>query len=337
MAYSIPDFAGSGGSSEMTRPFQVDQIDFGSLGGMSSTQNQHMNFPSMTAPNTPPGVVPPAGGGSTPPFGWNPAAGFNLGDPAIGGKHKLGGGATTEPTLDPGFTTQLYQWLQGQLGKGVTPFNLQAGLPSTGGATLPGQLSAPLTPELQQLAQFLQTGQGGSPGEQQLGAFATQSGLPTDVLPQWQAMIAAEQQNIDKGAANVREQFAGLGDLQSSPFGFAVSDYFKQAQLGENALLTQAETGSLEAARGRQLGAAQDLTQLGTGVGEYLQGLDQQSIDRLVQEFIRTQPEYSPLLGEEAGLSTTFSPLYGHTGFGAAFGSNFGAGLGGGLAKLITG
>jgi len=67
------------------------------------------------------------------------------------------------------------------------------------------------------------------------------------------------------------------------------------------------------------------------------QSLDQGSIDRLVQEFIRTRPEYSPLLSGMEQMGTTFSPLYGHTGFGAAFGQSFGGGLGSGLATLLTG
>src|SRR5258705_169685 len=91
-------------------------------------------------------------------------AGIQRGGPAgmgaIGGKHDLGGGARTEPTLDPAFTTQLYQWLQSMMGKGASPFDLSASLPS-GGTTAPGTLSAPENPILQALQEFYTKGTGG--------------------------------------------------------------------------------------------------------------------------------------------------------------------------------
>jgi hypothetical protein len=313
--YSIPDFAnlGKGGSVGMT-----PQMDMGSLGGMSSTENQWMSFPSMsggmpstggpldmTAPQaTPPGIVPPAGGSLPDPTGGH--QGFTLNDPLIGGKHKLGGGATTEPTLDPGFTSQLYAWLQSQMGKGATPFDLSAILPSTGDVTAPGTLTAPDNPILKALQEFYTKGTGGP--------------LP-GVLPMWQSEMKAMEIPIEKQMANIKEQFGARGALGSSEMASAMETFGTQTARDQEALLGEL---TLQALPGMET------------AGMNLQSLDQKSIDNLVQEFIRTRPEYSPLLGEEAGLATTFSPLYGHTGFGAAFGSAFGGGLGSGLAKGLT-
>jgi len=310
--YSIPNFAGSGGSNEM---MPGGQFDFGSLGGMSSTSNQYMNFPSMTmpstggpldAPATPPGVVPPSGPGVGNPPGYkNP--GFSLNDPLIGGKHKLGGGATTEPTLDPNFTSQLYQWMQSQMGKGATPFDLSALLPSTGQATTPGTLTAPENPILKSLMEFYTKGTGGPmPG----------------VLPMWESAMKSMEIPIQKQLANIKEQFGARGALGSSEMAQAMETYGAQTAADQEKLLGEL---TLQALPGME------------SAGMNQQSIDQSSIDRLLQEFIRTRPENSPLLPGMEQMGTTFSPLYGHTGFGAAFGQAFGGGLGSGLAGLLTG
>ncbi len=311
--YSIPDFAGitrggpgGGGASG------VGQFDMGSLGGMSSTENQFMNFPSMSGgmPATsgpldmqasPPGIVPPAGGGAL------GGSDFSLSNPLIGGKHDLGGGARTEPTLDPAFTTQLYQWLQGMIGKGATPFNLSAILPSTGEATAPGTLTAPDNPILKALQEFYTKGTGGP--------------LP-GVLPMWQSEMKSMEIPIEQQFANIKEQFGARGALGSSEMAQAMETFGAQTARDQEALLGQL---TLQALPGMEQ------------AGMEQQSLDQGSIDRLVQEFIRTRPEYSPLLSGMEQMGTTFSPLYGHTGFGAAFGQSFGGGLGSGLATLLTG
>jgi hypothetical protein len=304
-------------------------LDFGG-------QNQYMNYPSMTSPGsmsfnntTPPGAVPPSG--SSPFFPYSPGA---LNTPGgVGSSYNLPSGARTGPTLDPAFTQGLDAWLQSQMGKGASPFNLSAYLPSTGGTTGPGQVAAPLTPELQQLARFLQTGQGGGAGTGTLEQMAT-TGMPTDVGPAWQAMISSEQRNVDEKANQLREQFAGMGDLASSPFGTSITDFYTQTALGQNAQLTQAEQQAQEAAAGRMAGASQFLTGTAGNLGEYLQGLDEQSIQTLMQEFIRSSPDYNPLLSGEFQLGTTFPPIYGKSGFGASFGSALGGALGSSLGSF---
>jgi hypothetical protein len=314
-------------------PTAIGSFGSESGGGGFGGQNQHMNYPSMTSTynygSTPPGVVPPSGG-FTPPGDYYQGNqyGTNLQGPgAVGTNTKLSGHEAGVPTLDPRFTQAMDAYLRSQLGQGAAPFNLSSFLPSTGGSTMPGQVSAPLTPELQQLAKFLQTGQGGGAGSQTLEQMAT-TGMPTDVGPAWEAMLKSEQHNIGENANALREQFAGMGDLKSSPFGTAMSDFYTQTALGQNAQLTQAEQQAQEAAAGRMSSASQFLTGESGQLGQYLQGLDQQSIQALMQEFMRTSPDYSPLLPYEQQLATTFPPVYGKTGFAASFGPALGGALG---------
>jgi hypothetical protein len=340
---------GGGGGSDMMR-----------LAPEAGGQNQYMNYPSMTTPGfpsysgvgasatynygTPPGVVPPGGGAFPSPTGYtgysgggNPgvpqASNLGGGPGAVGASSKLPGGSYTSSTLDPLFTQAMDAYLRSQMGLGAAPFNLSAFLPSTGGSTTPGSVAAPLTPELQQLSQFLQTGQGGGAGTGTLEQMAT-TGMPTDVGPAWQAMIASQQHNIGENANALREQFAGMGALDSSPFGTAMSDFYTQTALGQNAQLTAAEQQAQEAAAGRMSSASQFLTGTGANFGEMLQGLDQQSIQALMQEYFQTSPDYSPLLPYEQQLSTAFAPVYGKQGFGASFGQALGGALGSSIGSF---
>lgn len=319
-----------GGSSSGSEMVPAGEFNFSPPGG----QNQFMNFPTMGGPGgqtatgsdlnpllfgnptysrtmtnpsgegafplpggaqagTPPGIVPPSGG--NPPLGpfSNPA---DTGKAGVGAR--LPGGAYTGRTLDPQLTEQLAQWLMSQLGKGATPFDLSAILPSTGQATAPGTLTAPENPILQSLQQFYQTGTGGP--------------LP-GVLPMWQSEIQAMNIPIQQQLANIKEQFGARGALGSSELGSALETYGAQTAADQEALLGQL---TLQALPGME--------QFGVG----LQAEDQASIDRLLQEFQRTQPEYSPLLQEEFGFGTAFPPIYGRPGFGASFQSALGGALG---------
>ncbi len=316
--YTIPDF-----TSGMGNPGGGQQM-FGSMGGSSSTENQYMNFPSMggggldggthnnmmpatqffgpqtnpTAQSTPPGMVPPQG---------NPFGPVLPGKGGVGSVGKLPGGSYSGRTLDPTLTNTFDQWLMSQMGTGLAPFDLSAILPSTGQATTPGTLTAPENPILQQLQQFYQTGQGGP--------------LP-GVLPMWNAELQQMQIPIQQQLANIKEQFGARGALGSSEMAQALAQFGSQTAADENALLTQATQQALPG-----------MEQFGMN----LQQLDQQSINNLLQEFQRTQPQNNPLLGYEAGMASLFPPIYGKQGFTSAFGQSFGSGLGSGLAGLLTG
>lgn len=278
-----------------------------------------------------------------------------------------------------------------------------------GGMGLPAQTQAA----------FAQYGAGPGAGGSTLSSMA-QTGNPTDVGPAWDAMRQAQQRNIDQGAAQIRERMGLSGNLGltgspggsgentaalGTPYGTALTDYYNQAILGQNANLTQASQQAQEAARSRQLGAAgtmsgqqlgaaqnlgglqqqaglfgagqqtsnsqylqnlmsQGANQLGANqlagaglgsnitnqsqqtpyniygnllgmqqgninnmasLGQQYQGLDQAAINRQYQEYLRTSPEYSPLLPNYAAAANTFPGVYNQ---------QFGTGIGGMLGQI---
>jgi len=285
-------------------------------------QNQYMNYPSMsyqgfpqmpgsaspmaTSYNYPPGIVPPSQGFDPSVPGY-PTSNTSGTAGAVGTSTKLPGGAYGGPTTDPLFTQAWAQYLASQMGQGVTPFDLSAILPSTGQATAPGTLTAPENPLLQSLQQFYQTGTGGP--------------LP-GVLPMWTSEMQAMQIPIQQQQANIEEAFGSRGALGSSESAQALATFGEQTAAQEQSLLGQL---TLQALPGMEQSAMD------------IQGLDQQAINNLYQEFIRTQPQYNPMLGYESGFATTYPPIYGKQGFGASLGQTLGSTLGGGLGGAAMG
>jgi hypothetical protein len=255
-----------------------------------------------------------------------PSGGFNYGHSFVPSQTSyvgLGGSERAETSMFPGLTGELAGFLNSELGQGLQPFDLSTFLPSTGGMSDKGNLTAPLNPTLQSLIDFF-SGKGSSiPGSDTLKQLAD-TGMPVDQTPAWQAMIDSMQRNIGQNQANLKEQFNFAGGLAGSPFAQAMTDFQSQTAKDENAQLLQAQAQALEAARGRQMGASEFITSGAGNLGQMLQGLDQSSIDRIYQEFQRVQPENNPLLNMIYGLGTTFAPI---------FSKNYGTGASGGLAQ----
>jgi hypothetical protein len=234
--------------------------------------NQYMNYPSMNNSYYPmqnsmaptPGIVSPTTSSSF------------TNQPYMSAQQETPSGQYTSPTVDPFLTSSLGQYFQSMLGKGATPFDLSAILPSTGQATTPGSLTAPMNPILQSLMQFYQTGQGGP--------------LP-GVLPMWNTEMQAMNIPIQQQLANIKEQFGSRGALGSSEAANAFAQFGEQTALEQESLLGQLTMQALPGME--QFGGA-------------LQSLDQQSIQNLYNEFLRTQPEYSPLLPGIESMATTF-------------------------------
>lgn len=255
-----------------------------------------------------PGVVP-QGGSPYSSQGQNPTMGYSpSGNPFSTG---LGKGQYAISPLEPNLTADFSQYLRSMIGMGASPYDLSAILPSSGGTTGAGQLTAPNNELLQALEKFF-TGGGASsvPGLNTLQEMS-QTGDPISALPAWNAMTEAQQRQIQQNAAQLKEQFAFTGNLASSPMATGMSDYFSQTSKDQNALLAGMQQQALESAMGRKLGAGEYLGTQGAQLASFLQGLDQASIDRLLQEFIRTRPEYSPLLGLQGSMASTFPPTYG--------------------------
>lgn len=268
-----------------TMPFPAPLDNGGSSNQFFDRMPYMPSPPVKMQPYTAPGTVPKQGSN---PGG---AATFNFPGPATGpGMTGIGKGMFAENPLNPALTNQFFNYLFSQIGQGVDPFNLSALLP-TGGTTGPGQLSAPLSPEMQQLAQLFMPG--GSMNQLATGGVSA--------LPAWHQMVDAMQRQIGQGAANLKEQFNVEGGLASSPFGQAATDYQLQSNKDLNSLLGNMTFQGIQ----DQLAASGMMGD----VGNMFQNLDQSSIDRLYQEFVRTSPQYNPLLGMQFGAATTFPPM----------------------------
>ena len=226
------------------------------VGGTGGGSNQWMNYPSLPnlgASNTTPGGT--SSGGYNYGTGRDPTTGRFSGAgkagqyfPNVpGGKSDMGGNVFTAPTFDPGFTSQFYQMLQ----------QIMAG---SGGGLQNNLLS------------FLGGGPSSIPGAAGMTEMAN-TGDPISALPEWQSMIAAQQQNIQQNQANLKEQFGFAGDLESSPFGTAMSNYMQQTSKDENALLAQLEQQAMESAMGRKLSADTSLMGMAGAESQFLDQL----------------------------------------------------------------
>jgi hypothetical protein len=213
-----------------------------SQGGAPATggSNQWMSYPSI--PNF--GAGGGLGSGAT---GAGGAGKFFNNQP--GGQMNMGGNIFTAPTFDPNFTSSFYGMLQQLLGSGGGGSNLQ-----------------------NQLLSFLSGGQTNIPGASSLSSMA-QTGNPISALPEWQKMIAAQQQNIQQNQAGLKEQFAFMGDPASSSFGTAESNYMQQTTKDQNALLAQLEQQSMESAMQRELSASTSLTGMAGAESQFLDSL----------------------------------------------------------------
>lgn len=252
-----------------------------------------------------------------------------------GAREGIGKGFQRFGPLSPEFTGSFYDFLFSQLGQGATPFGAATDLP-TGGTTGTGEMSAGLNPLSQNFMDFLLGGDTSLAGLGTLGQMS-ETGMPISTMDQWQAMLQAQQRNIEQNQANLREEFAFSGNLEASPFGTAMTDFMSQTSLDQNALLAMMETQAMEQARGRQMGASQFLGGMTQAGIPYFQDIDQQAINRMYDEFIRTQPEYNPLMQQMFGAATTFPPIMRKgSGMGAVGGILSGAGsLAGSLSDIF--
>lgn len=269
---------------------------------MPGGQNQYMSYPGLPNFNATGPVArgPVPGGGSSgggtsgglPPgtqfgtptqMGGNPnfpglqfqnywGTGYPEGSTTpypVGNTLNLGGSVYTAPTMSPTYTGEYYNLLQ------------QLMSPTAGGAVTGDFLS------------FLTGGQSSTPGATQLAQMAT-TGNPFNVSPEWQSMVAQQQQNIQQNQANLKEQFGAAGELQSSPFGTAMSNYEQQTTLDQNALLAQLQQQSYQQAQQNQLQAGGMITGLA--------GNEQQYLNSLFSQGALTSPNlYNPIKGSLIG------------------------------------
>jgi len=119
-----------------------------------------------------------------------------------------------------------------------------------------------------------------------LRGIAENAGYATNVSDAWQSMIAAQQENIDRGFADLSERMNVGGTRFGTDMEKLGSDYYEQTAKDQNALLGQLTIAAQEAARGRELSAAQGLGQMGYGALSQLSGQDfQAQLQQMQQAF----------------------------------------------------
>lgn len=123
-----------------------------------------------------------------------------------------------------------------------------------------------------------------------LRGIAQNGGYPTDAGPAWQAMVDAQQRQLQRNFADLQESFNVSGGRFSSDFGTAATDYWNQANLQQNALLAQMTFQAQEAARQRELSASSTLGSLGSSQLSQLSSQDfQAELARQAQAFQAAQ------------------------------------------------
>lgn len=136
------------------------------------------------------------------------------------------------------------------------------------------------------------------------------TGMPTDIEPWWQAQQEKTKYGIERAGKEAAEQF-GLGGMRySTPLGQQLGRLGSEAWAGIAPQYWGMGAGMKEAAKGRQMGAAQGLMGVGSEfarfpleTGERMLGMSGEyqrqrmaSMFPFMQEFQRMTPERSPWL-----------------------------------------
>jgi hypothetical protein len=112
-------------------------------------------------------------------------------------------------------------------------------------------------PQMQQ--QYLQN-IGGSTGLGQVSANTmkemARTGMPTDVGPMFDALVASQKRQTDQGRSNILEQFGASGMRYSTPVMNSLVDYESQVNANYGSILSSYVFQAMEAARGRQMQAS---------------------------------------------------------------------------------
>lgn len=134
------------------------------------------------------------------------------------------------------------------------------------------------------------------------------AGAAVDSTPAWNAMVGAQQQNLQTGADQLAEQFNNGGGLFSSAYGNAQGQYQSNARAQQNAQLTQGQLQSQLGAQQVQANAANQLSgnQLQLGQQQYnaLQNTDTANY----QNWFAQQAQNNPLLSMMYSQANAYAP-----------------------------
>lgn len=269
-------------------------------GNMQSPQFRQNLFGTTPPPATPPPLsvlnrptqqwlAPPPAPPKPPPVGNSgiPTYVMQNGVPTLAG---VGSPFTPQQMQQQYQQQMMQQLLMGGGGGGGFPgqpgFGPSAGTPSSG-----------LTAD-QVLASW-------AGNQDYLKGFMSNQGYPTQVTPAWTSMVDAMQRNIQRGAANLEEQFGVSGNRFSTSFGTAATDYQTQTQKDQNSLLAQMTLSSDEAAKQRMLSAATSLGGYGYGATSQLASQDFNS------QMLQQQQALQAALALGSGSSAALNQLSG--------------------------
>jgi hypothetical protein len=169
----------------------------------------------------------------------------------------------------------------------------------------------------------------GSPFGNAMGDFSSQTAkdLNAQLLQaQTQAQESARQRQLSAAGLLPQLQMGAAGTLGQEQMG--ASEILGGQQAGAAGNFENIRAQVAEALRSGSLQAGQGILGSSMDMSSFLQNLDQSAVDRNFQEFLRTQPEYNPLLPMMYSMATLFPPI---------MSKNYGIGMGGALLSNAGG
>lgn len=122
---------------------------------------------------------------------------------------------------------------------------------------------------MQQQNPYMQQGNGLNPNTIDPSMISSQvaagqgPGAAVDTTPAWQAMVQAQNYNVQQGSDQLAEEFNNGGGLFSNAYGSAQGQYLSNAKVQQNSQLTQGQLQSMLAAQGIQSNAASQVSAQG--------------------------------------------------------------------------
>lgn len=122
---------------------------------------------------------------------------------------------------------------------------------------------------MMQQSPYIQQGNGLNPSTIDPSTISSQvaagqgPGAAVDTTPAWNAMVQAQNYNVQQGSDQLAEQFNNGGGLFSNAYGSAQGQYLSNAKVQQNSQLTQGQLQSMLAAQGIQSSAASQVSSQG--------------------------------------------------------------------------
>ena len=137
-----------------------------------------------------------------------------------------------------------------------------------------------------------------------------ESGMPVDIMPQFKEMLPLWAENLEKAMAQAKESYgAQYGGRWGTGMEQELGKIGRMGAQDINAMLAQLQTGALESARGRQMGALSQAlpftgaqaqlpltyAQAALQAGLQQRGMTQGMLGQIYNEWLRQQGGYLPM------------------------------------------